>query len=115
MTDFPAISRQQPISWTGAFRGPLNVATKLDAQAQWEAMQTLPLIMTLLAGGIAAIMSQLTAGDSTYICIGGFGLSAMAALRLVFRSYRAVFIDALVSGGLTREQAEAQYQARYND
>jgi hypothetical protein len=89
--------------------------TKLDAQAQWEAVQTIPLLLTLVAAGAAAVLSQLNTGFSSTIWVAIFGFCALLAVRRVGRTYRQVFIAALMAEGVSADQAEAVYQTRYAD
>jgi hypothetical protein len=101
----------------GHLRAPMPGTTKLDAQAQWEASQTIPLMITLMAAGVAAVASQLAdAGSVTStFWVAVFGVCGLAALGRVGRSYHKVFVSACVAHGRSAEEAENDYQARYLD
>jgi hypothetical protein len=101
----------------GRLRAPIACDTKLEAQAQWEAGQTMPLLVTLLLAGASAVLSQIgfdgAAGSPMWI--GVFGICAVSAFARVSRNYQKAFVAALVAKGLCKEEAEAAYQARYHD
>jgi hypothetical protein len=101
----------------GHLRTPMPGITKLDAQAQWEAGQTIPLMITLMVAGVAAVASQLSdaGGVTSTLWVGVFGLCGLAALTRVGRSYHKVFVSALVAEGFSEDEAESAYQARYRD
>jgi hypothetical protein len=99
----------------GHLRAPMPGATKLDAQAEWEAGQTIPLLITLACCGGAAVMSQLNNGLLASLWVGVFGVCAWFAVRRVGCTYQAAFVAALEHEGLSPEDAEAVYQSRYGD
>jgi hypothetical protein len=101
----------------GHLRMPMPSTTKLEAQAQWEASQTIPLMITLMVAGVAAVASQFTTpgGATSTFWVGVFGVCGLAALSRVGRSYHKVFVSALIAEGLGEADAESAYQARYRD
>jgi hypothetical protein len=113
-------------SWRGLFldvlrvghlRVPMPATTKLDAQAQWEAKQTIPLMITLMVAGLAAVASQMADVDSwaSFLWIGVFAVCGLGALARVGHSYHRVFTKACLQGGMTAFEAEEAYQGRYRD
>jgi hypothetical protein len=127
MTDFARSHHQTPridfrhilvdLIKVGHVRAPIAAETKLDAQAQWEANQTLPLLITLLVAGVAAVMSQMGSASQSgaSIWIVAFGLCAASALARVGTSYHDAFVRALMAQGLDQASAEADFQSRYAD
>jgi hypothetical protein len=127
MTDFARIETQNTgLNWrsllvglikVGHLPAPLEADTKLEAQAQWEANQTLPLLITLLIAGISAVLSQMVAvgQNGSLIWIALFGACALSAVTRVGRSYRQAFVRAHIVAGLDADSAEALYQGRYAD
>jgi hypothetical protein len=101
----------------GTYQGPLVADTKLAAQGQWEASQTLPLLATLVVAGASAVLSQigLDGGPGSPVGIAVFGVCLVLVVKRVGRSYRDVFIGAEMANGLSRDEAEADYQSRYAD
>jgi hypothetical protein len=99
----------------GHLRAPLPCDTKLEAQARWEAAQTIPLLITLLVAGASAVMSQTGGGSSAPFWIGMFSVCALSAITRVGRSYHKVFVSAHIAKGHSGEEAEAAYQVRYQD
>jgi hypothetical protein len=127
MTDFARPPHQNShLNWhtllmdlikVGHLRAPIEANTKLDAQAQWEASQTLSLLVTLLVAGFAAVMSQV-GGDgqaSSPVWVALFGICALSALTRVGRSYRQAYVRACVTNGIDVDSAEDAYQNRYAD
>lgn len=101
----------------GHLRTPMPAITKLDAQAQWEASQTIPLMITLMVAGVAAVASQMTGVDSwaSIMWIVVFAVCGLGALVRVGHSYHRVFTKACLQNGMTAHEAEEAYQGRYRD
>jgi hypothetical protein len=115
MTDFARILANGRFPQQTRLQSLSLAPTKLDAQAEWEAGQTIPLLITLALGGSAAVMSQLSNGLLASLWIGIFGVCAWIAVRRVGCTYHAAFVAALVHEGLSPDEAEALYQRRYAD
>jgi hypothetical protein len=115
MTDFARILANGRFPQQTRFQSLSLAPTKLDAQSEWEAGQTIPLLITLACGGGAAVLSQLSNGvlASLWVCV--FGVCAWIAVRRVGCTYQAAFVAALVHEGLSHDEAEAVYQKRYAD
>lgn len=115
MTDFARTIANGRFPQQRSLQRVAGAATKLDAQAQWEAAQALPLLVTLLIAAAAAILSQLSSGLTSTIWVAVFGFVGLVAVRQVNRTYRQAFLSALIAEGVSPDQAEEVYQKRYAD